>query len=253
MIFSVDVCVDRLADQFCRARSSLGIAGLVRERHGREIEHDDAGLRFRLEIGVYYDEPDGAWCPEACPVVLARLILEDNCGQLHQHLRDADSRREGECVVRCLNAGNSLWCFAENDASVPIEHTGVECYNLHHMLSAPGATYELRCELRQLLPGENPFWMREMWPPDYIYDAADDAVGAGAVVDIVSSTSSMLAVAAPVTKRRAKPTSKLRKKRTFRQRKLVLDQPQEQEQKAQESQRASRFDDLDFDDIFGCA
>ena len=139
MIFSVEVCVDRLADQFCRARSSLGIAGLVRERHGREIEHHDAGLRFRLEIGVYYDEPDGAWCPEACPVVLARLILEDNCGQLHQHLRDADSRREGECVVRCLNAGNSLWCFAENDASVPIEHTGVESATTCTTCSAPRA------------------------------------------------------------------------------------------------------------------
>ena len=248
MIFTIEVCLDRLADQFCQARSSIGIAGLVAATHGAPVRVFD--LVFRLQIGVYYDGPDGRWCPEPQPVVFSRLIVQEDHSQLH--LRDEEGRREGECVVKLHGFGKAtseMWCFPENDASVPIEHTGVECYNLHRLLSEAGSTYEVQCELRQLLPGENPFWMRETWPPDYINETVDDAAEADAVINHINSTSQELAVAAPVTEERDKRAFKLQKKRTFRNRKLALFKAQD-EHKAQKRTKAPVVDDLD--DIFSC-
>ena len=248
MIFTIEVCLDRIADQFCQARSSIGIAGLVAAIHGAPVRAFD--LVFRLQIGVYYDEPDGRWCSEPHPVVISRLIMQDDHSQLH--LRNEEGRREGECVVKIHGFGKAaseMWCFAENDASAPIQCTGVECYNLHRLLSEAGSTYELQCELRQLLPGENPFWMRETWPPDYINETIDDAAEADVVIHNVSLTSQELAVAAPVTEERDKRAFKLQKKRTFRNRKLALFKAQD-EHKAQKRTKAPVVDDLD--DIFSC-
>ena len=89
MIFTIEVCLDRLADQFCQARSSIGIAGLVAATHGAPVRVFD--LVFRLQIGVYYDGPDGRWCPEPQPVVFSRLIVQEDHSQLH--LRDEEGRR----------------------------------------------------------------------------------------------------------------------------------------------------------------